>query len=300
MILSKKIKIGVLYGGISSEREVSINTGKQIIKNLNRDKYEVFDIILNNKEDIFKCRGLDFVYIALHGNFGEDGRPQSILDSMGIKYNGCDFLSSSMCINKFAVKSILSNFGINMAKGFIVSKKNNFYNFDLNFPVIIKPNLGGSSIGTFICKNNDEFFRDLEIAFSYDKNVLVEEFISGQEVTCGILNGQALPVFRIVVKGKEFFNYECKYDNSSIEEPANLPKELEEKIKDISLKCFNILSCDVYSRVDFIINGDSIYFLEINTLPGMTEGSLFPKMAKSVGINFTDLLDMIIEASVKK
>ena len=300
--MDRKLKVGVLYGGVSSEREVSIKTGKQISSVLDKDKYEVQEIMLNTKKDIFKCDGLDFVYIALHGSFGEDGKVQSILESMDIKYNGCDFFTSSICMNKFVVKNILSNFGIKMAKGFILNKnKFDLLDKSLKFPVIVKPNSGGSSLGTYLSKDYDEMCMHINAAFEYDDSLLVEEFIDGIEVSCGILNGEALPIFEIITSSdNKFFNYEAKYDNSTIERVANLSEDIENKIKEASLKCYNILSCKVYSRVDFIIKDGIPYFLEVNTLPGMTRESLFPKMAKSNGIDFIDLLDIIIESSISR
>ncbi len=300
--MGEKLKIGVLYGGISSEREVSINTGKQISSNLNRDKYDVCEIILNNKRDIFKCDGLDFVYIALHGSFGEDGRVQSILDSMDVKYNGCGFFSSSICMNKFIVKNILANFNIDMAKSIVLTKDKFELSIDkFEFPLIVKPNSGGSSLGTYLSHNYEELLKHIEMSFSYDNNILIEEFIDGKEISCGILNEEVLPIFEIIpMSDNKIFNYKAKYDNSTIERPATLSKELECKVKEIALKCHNVLSCGVYSRIDFIIKDNIPHFLEINTLPGMTEESIFPKMAKSIGINFQTLLDIIIENSIKE
>lgn len=296
--MSQKLKVGVLYGGLSSEREVSINTGTQISKNLNRDKYEVFEILVDNKKDVFKCEGLDFVFIALHGSFGEDGQVQSILDALGIKYNGCDFFTSSICMNKKMVKDILNNYDVKMSKGELLKKGNcDLENLNLNFPVIVKPNSGGSSVGVSICKNKKELLKNLEMAFIYDDKILVEEFVDGQEITCGILNGQALPIFKITPTNGEFFNYECKYDNTTIEELAKFDLKLDEEIKRQALKIYDILCCKVYARVDFIVKEDIPYFLEINTLPGMTEGSLFPKIAREVGMNFKTLIEEIITSS---
>lgn len=294
-----KLKIGVLYGGISSERDVSINSGKQIINNLNKDKYDVKEIILNDKKDIFKCEGLDFVFIALHGSFGEDGRVQSILDTMGIKYNGCGFFTSSICMNKSIVKNVLLGFGVKMARGIVLNKKNfELDNFNLKFPVIIKPNSGGSSLGVYLCDNYDELLKNINIAFNYDDDILIEEFIDGEEISCGILNGEVLPIFSIIPKKDEFFSYSSKYDNTTIERPSKFPEDIDLGIKEIALKCYNIFSCKVYSRIDFIFKDNIPYFLEINTLPGMTEESLFPKMANCVGIGFEKLLDIIIESSM--
>lgn len=296
----KKLKVGVLYGGISSEREVSINSGKQIIDNLNKDKYDVEEILLNDKKDIFKCEALDFVFVALHGNFGEDGKVQSILEAMGVKYNGCNFFTSSICMNKFIVKNVLSNFGVKMARGVILNRNNyKLDDFNLKFPVIIKPNSGGSSLGVYLCSDYDELIDNINLAFEYDDNILIEEFIDGMEISCGILNGKLLPIFKISPKNDEFFSYSSKYDNTTIEEPVKFDEDINLKIKESALKCYDIFSCRVYSRVDFIIKDGEPYFLEINTLPGMTKESLFPKMAKSIGIEFGELLDIIIESSIK-
>lgn len=301
--MNRKIKVGVLYGGISSEREVSINSGKQISESLNKDKYEVSEILLNDKSDVFKCKDLDFVFIALHGIFGEDGQVQSILDALGIKYNGCGFHTSSICMNKFFVKNILSRFGIEMAKGIILNRGEFNLRYleehGLEFPVIVKPNSGGSSLGVYLCKNDEELFKNIMTSFEFDEEVLVEEFIEGQEISCGILNDEVLPLFNITPKNDEIFSYESKYDNSTLEEPSNFDLDLDLKIKQTALKCYNILNCRVYSRVDFIVKDEIPYFLEVNTLPGMTKESLFPKMSKIKGIEFSDLLDIIIESSMR-
>lgn len=297
----KKMKVGVLYGGVSSEREVSINTGKQISRKLNKEKYEVHEILVNEKKDVFKCEGMDFVFIALHGTFGEDGKVQSILEALDIKYNGCDFFTSSICMNKHIVKDILCNYNVKMARGITLNKREySLDNFNLNFPVIIKPNSGGSSLGVFLCKTYDELLEKIKISFEYDNSLLIEEFIEGEEITCGILNGQALPILKILPKNKEFFNYEAKYNGETIEDLANLEKELDEKVKNITKKCYDVLGCKVYSRVDYIIKNNEPYFLEINTLPGMTMESLFPKMAKMAKMEFEDLLDVIINSSFEK
>lgn len=294
-----RIKVGVLYGGISSERDVSINTGKQISENLDRDKYEVHEILMDKKEDIFKCKGMDFVFIALHGEFGEDGQCQSILDAMGVRYNGCGFKTSSICMDKYLVKKVLEDYKVPMAKGRLINKEDDITEFDLSFPVVIKPNFGGSSLGVIISKNKEEFLHDIENVFKYDDSVLVEEFISGQEITVGILNDEALPILKIVPQNHEFFNYTSKYDNTTIEEPIELDEELDKEIKELSKRCYKVLNCRVYSRVDFILKDNVPHFLEINTLPGMTEGSLFPKMAKLRGMSFIELIDNIIENSME-
>ncbi len=294
----KKMKVGVLYGGVSKEREVSINTGKEISKNLDRDKYEVHEIILDKKEDVFKCKGFDFIFNALHGEFGEDGEVQAILDAMNIKYNGCGFKSSAICMDKHLVKEILKDKGIPMAKSLLIDKNYPLEDINLNYPIVVKPNSGGSSVGVMICKDKEELKDYLTLVFKDNEYILLEEYIKGTEITVGILADKALPILKIVPKGHEFFNYESKYDGMTLEEPIKLKEDLDKYIKDLSLLAFKTLSCKVYGRVDFILKENTPYFLEINTLPGMTKESLIPKAAREVNIGFKELLDKIINISI--
>lgn len=299
------MKIGVLMGGFSSERQVSLLTGEEIIKNLNKEKYEIIPIVINNKEEIFeKLKGVDFIFIALHGEFGEDGCVQSILETLNIPYSGSNPLTSALCMNKRQSKRILKSEGINVANGISLQKTDqlpsSIDSLNLNFPLIIKPNNGGSSIGISLVNNTDELNNAIKEAFIYCDEILIEEYLKGEEYTVPILNGTALPTLSIRFKSS-FFNYEAKYTSQdTIEEIALLPDDLKKEIEDISEKSYKLLDCNAYARVDIIVSNGKPYVLELNTLPGMTSASLFPKSAKAVGISFSELLDKIITYSLNK
>lgn len=298
------MKIGVLMGGCSSERQVSLLTGEEIIKNLNKEKYEVMPIIINSKEEVFeKVKNVDFVFIALHGEFGEDGCIQSILDALDIPYSGSNPLSSALCMDKRQSKRILKSEGINVADGIFLRKNHAFTREslnNLNFPLMVKPNNGGSSIGISLVNNAEDLNKALGDAFLYSEEVLIEEYLNGKEYTVAILNGSALPTLAISFNSS-FFNYESKYTSiDTIEEVAFIPEELKKEIEFIAEKSYELLDCKAYARVDIIVSNGKPYVLELNTLPGMTSASLFPKSAKAVGIEFSELLDKIIDYSLNK
>jgi D-alanine-D-alanine ligase len=294
------MRIGVLMGGHSSEREVSIMTGKEIIKYIDKEKYEVKKIIISSEgETLEKVKEIDFCFLALHGSFGEDGRIQSILESLGIPYSGSGVLSSALCMDKNLSKKIFKAECIPTPKWFTIRKNEiSLLNLkNLNIPIVVKPNSGGSSIGTFIPKS----FEDLNVAINevmkYDNEILIEEYVEGQEITCSILDDIILPIISIKPTG-EFFNYSEKYnDDGADERVISINPLLYEKISKITKKCWRIFKLKAYARIDMIIKGDEVYVLEINTLPGLTSNSLFPKSAKAFGLDFTMLLDKIIELS---
>lgn len=296
------MKIGVLMGGFSSEREVSLLTGKEILINLDKTKYEVEPIIINKKEEIFdKIKNVDFIFIALHGEFGEDGCIQAILETMNIPYSGSNPLTSALCMNKRQSKRILKAEGIMVAEGMCLRKNEALVQDTvsrLNYPLIVKPNNGGSSIGISLVNDLDQLNTALNSAFYYCDEVLVEEYLKGDEYTVPILNGKALPILSIKFNSS-FFNYEAKYTSKdTLEEVAVLSDELNKEMKEIAEKAFEILDCKTYGRVDIIVCNGKPYVLELNTLPGMTSASLFPKSASAVGINFSQLLDKIIQYSL--
>ncbi len=298
------MKIGVLMGGISSEREVSLNTGKEILKNLDKSKYEVYPIEINKKSDIIeKTKGLDFAFIALHGKFGEDGIVQSVLDTLDIPYSGCDSFSSGICMDKSIAKCILKNSRINTGKWLIVKNAEELELdkvADLGYPVVVKPNSGGSSVATTIVYDESKTKGAVEIASKYDSEVMIEKYIQGEEITCPMINGELLPVISIKPKS-HFFDYSSKYDDGGAEEIiVNLKSPDKEVVESVAINCWKILKCSVYARVDMIISNGIPYVLEVNTLPGMTQNSLFPKSAKSYGLSFSQLLDRIIELSMEK
>lgn len=296
------MKIGVLMGGFSSEKQVSLLTGEEIIKNLNKEIYEIIPIVINSKEEVFeKIKNIDFVFIALHGEFGEDGCIQAILETMNIPYSGSNPLTSALCMNKRQSKRILKSEGINVAEGIALRKETPISPLtlvDLSFPLIVKPNNGGSSIGISLVNCEEELTTALEEAFIYCEEVLVEEYLKGKEYTVPILNGTALPILEITFNSS-FFNYDAKYTSKdTLEEVALLPENLNNEIKAIAEKSYKLLDCKAYARVDIIVSNGKPYVLELNTLPGMTSASLFPKSAKAVGISFRELLTQIINYSL--
>lgn len=300
------MKIGVIMGGVSSEREVSLKTGKEMAKALDRSKYEVVEIIIDKKTDLMdKVREekIDFALLALHGAFGEDGGAQGILEAMEIPYSGCGILASALCMDKDATKKVAVGSNIRTAKWRLVKavdeiKKEDI--LDMGFPLVVKPVAGGSSLGTFLVKDEIKLKEALEEAFKFDKKVMVEEYVKGEEITCPVLGGEILPILSIKPKN-EFFDFESKYeDGGALEEAAILSKELEEKVIQMTKEVVRALDCEVYSRVDMIIKDDEPYLLEVNTLPGMTQNSLVPRSANIMGLTFDKLLDKIIEVSLNE
>ena len=277
------MKIAVIYGGISSEREVSINTGKEIISNLDKSKYEVIGLELEKAEDIFKLRDMnvDFVYIALHGIFGEDGRVQAILDSMNIPYSGCGVLSSAMSMDKNISKLIVKNSGVRVIDGISVRKGDKINFSDLN-----------------LATNQEEFEKALNEIFLIDDEALVERIMKGIEISVPIIKGEVFPTILIEPLKDTFFDYKSKYENGgALEYVHEFEKELQNEIDDFTRKVYKSLKCKGYARVDYILVDNRAYFLEINTLPGMTKNSLLPKSTLSKGYSYTQTLDLLIEAS---
>ena len=297
------MKVGVLMGGQSSEREISLLSGKQIVENLNSEKYEVVPITIDSIENIIeKVKDVDFVFLALHGAFGEDGYIQGILESINKPYSGCHLLASALCMNKRQSKRIMKSQGINVAKDFSLRRGEAISVEcidELGYPMIVKPNNGGSSIGIAIARNRYELNKAVGEAFMYNDEVLVEEYLEGSEYTVPVLDGTALPIVSIVPKG-DFFDYDAKYINSSDEDVvAKLFLDLEQEIKNVSERCWEIFDCRAYITVDIIVSKNKPYVIEINTLPGMTKNSLLPKSAKAANIEYSELLDKIISLSLK-
>ncbi len=319
----------VLSGGPSPEHEVSLNTGKVIAAALDRNKYNVECLILPKAGIIFSdinLKNIDVVFVAMHGKFGEDGTIQGFLELAGIPYTGSGVLASALAMDKGKSAELFSFHGLQVPKCFSFSKndwetgrkeiikKIPHLTSPLEYqeggktpaPLVIKPQTCGSSVGISIVKKIDDLDRAIKFAFDYDKNIMVQEYISGTEVTCAILdegNGAllALPPTQIIPKTAEFFDYEAKYTTGATEEitPPRLSAEIIKKIQDNALLAHKVLGCAGMSRTDMIIRGDDIFILETNTIPGMTETSLYPQAAKAIGLSFADLLDKIIRAAKK-
>jgi len=289
----KDFKIALLYGGTSKEREISIQSGKAIEKALKELGYiyEVFDPIYG-LEFIEKIKRYnpDLAFIALHGKGGEDGQIQSILDFLQIKYTGSNARTSAICMDKKLTKTILQANNINTPKGYTT--------YNVNFPAVVKPAEEGSSIGVFIVHNKEELEMALSKLKDY-KNLLIEEYIKGREITVAMLNGKVLPPIEIKFESN-FYDFNTKYISSNTQYicPAPLTEKLNKEINRIAIKCWDTFECKGAIRIDMLIQDDNVYVLEINTIPGMTSHSLLPKAAEKAGINFNELVDKIIQGAL--
>lgn len=298
------MKVGVLMGGISSEREVSLKSGNSIMDHIDKNKYEVVPIVIDSKEDIInKVKGIDFALLALHGKFGEDGTVQSVLQTLDIPYSGCGPLSSGLCMDKDLTKRVLLAHGIRTARWInVCSVEEIDYDYieKMGYPVFVKPTNGGSSVATFKVTCRDDIKAAVEEGLKWDSEVMIEEFVKGDEITCPVFDSKMLPVIAIK-PNSDFFDYTQKYAaNGADEFVIELEDTLNKEVETMALKTYKALKCQVYSRIDMIINNEGVpYILEVNTLPGMTSASLFPKSAASVGIDYSALIDMIIETSIK-
>ncbi|MFH1428094.1 MAG: D-alanine--D-alanine ligase [Patescibacteria group bacterium] len=310
----KKLKIALLSGGISGEREVSINTGRQIIKALDKNKYLVYQY--DPKTDLKQffldayAKKFNLVIPALHGPFGEDGKLQGMLDMLNIPYLFSGTLASALAMNKEKTKIIAKEIGLNIIPDINLNRgeRINYQQIKkkLGFPIVIKPVELGSSVGMSIAKTLKELKIGINKAFRHDKKIMLEKYINGRELTVGIMgNGQkakALPVIEIIPKVADWFDYRAKYEVGGSEEicPAKIPNSIKIKVQAQSLKIYKALNCQDLARADFIWQGSNIYFLEINTIPGMTATSLVPQAAKVAGLNFTKFLDKLISNSLGK
>jgi D-alanine-D-alanine ligase len=247
----------------------------------------------------------DIVFLALHGEYGEDGKIQATFDAFGIKYTGTGFLSSAMAMNKEISKTFFRANQIPTPAGIAANRANdNVANqaAGLTFPLIVKPQCGGSSIGVTVVQSSDEIQSALEEAFRWEENILIEEFVKGREFSVGVINGRALPIIEIAPM-EGFYDYKNKYQAGSAVEtcPANLSKEITMEMQGYAVKAAEVLGITTYSRVDFMLSGaNEIYCLEVNTLPGMTPTSLLPQEAQAEGVNFESLCDYLVRISMEK
>lgn len=298
------MKVGIIMGGVSSERDVSLMTGQEMIKNLD-GKYKAVPIVLNSKAELIdKVKGIDVALLALHGAFGEDGTIQGTLDTLGIPYTGGGILSSSLCMNKLLTKKMVKCEGFATAD-WLLLRAGSEYNIDqigasLGFPLVIKPNAGGSSIGVQLVHSAESLDAALQEAFRYDSEILIEQYIQGDEITCSILNGQMLPILSIKPKG-EFFDYSSKYEDGGADEVViELPDLIMQQVRQTALGVYEAVQCSVYARIDMILHQGVPYVIEVNTLPGLTKNSLLPKSAQAAGISYSELLTQIIEISLQE
>ena len=298
------MKVGVLMGGISSERDISLKSGQTVIDHIDKNKYEVVPIVIDSKEDVInKVKGIDFALLALHGKFGEDGTVQAVLETLGIPYSGCNALSSALCMDKDMTKKILTAANIRNAEWMMVTSTEEI-DYDkletIGYPFVVKPNSGGSSVATNLIDKKEEIKDAVVEALKWDREVMIEKYIPGDEITCPVLNGKMLPVLAIKPKAG-FFDFTSKYEDGGADEfIVELDPKLHKEVERMALATYKELKCSVYARVDMIVSNGKPYLLEVNTLPGMTPNSLFPKSARGVNIDLPKLLDLIIEYSMNR
>lgn len=345
-----KIKIGVIFGGMSTENEVSCISGASVIKHLNKEKYNIFPIYidkignwykvklediekseeLENKEHIENIteylKQMDVIFPVLHGLYGEDGTIQGLFELLKIPYVGCGVLASSVGMDKVYTKLIFEKANINQAKYIYIRKYNEKYiyideefnernlelediakitNDKLRFPVFVKPSNSGSSVGINKAHNIEELKNAIVEAGKYDNKILIEEGIVGKEVECAVLGNEDVISSCVgeIKSADEFYSYDAKYNNENSKTliPAEISEENSKEIQKLAIKAFKAISGRGLSRVDFFIEDktEKIYINEINTLPGFTSISMYPKLFEAVGILYEKLLDNLIELASK-
>lgn len=349
--MSKKAKnkknITVLMGGRTPEHEISLISGREVVRNLDEKKYEVVPLVISregdswikvekdrlldlpdplnirgtDKEYLHGVKTVDFglnnllknkpdlVFIAMHGPFGEDGTVQGMLEFFDIKYTGPGVLSSSVGMNKILFKNLLMQNNLPVPK-FIMAEDdtvNHSYKSVLgNYPYVVKPHNQGSSIGISLVKDKESLGNGINEAKKYSKRVIIEEWIGGLEVTCGVIgnnNPKALPLVEIHPKKAEFFDYESKYSKNGAVEivPARISKKLTKEVQQLAIETYKLLECKNFSRVDFILKDKrEPYILEINTIPGFTPMSLLPKAAECAGYSYGPFLDEIVKLALQR
>ena len=308
----KTMRLALIAGGKSSEREVSLKSGHQVYQALDKEKYDIrrYDPAIDLERLVREAPELDAALIIMHGRGGEDGTLQGLLDLLGVPYQGSGVLGSALAMNKEMSKILYQEAGLKVARALIFNRPEApgaaAIEAAQGLPAVIKPVNEGSSIGVTIARTREEVARGLELAFQFDHRVLVEEFISGTEVTGAVLGNdrlKALPQVEIIPSEQyTFFDYEAKYQPGASTEicPARLDPELTEKAQQSALTAHRALGCRGYSRTDMKIRDREVYVLETNTSPGMTATSLFPQAARAAGLEFPALLDTLIQLALER
>lgn len=302
-----KLKVALIAGGWSREREISLKSGEYVYNNLDKDKYEVkkYDPSKDLLRLIKESKNIDLALIFLHGKKGEDGSIQGLLDLLNLPYVGSGVLASALAMNKAVSKQLFRYAGLNVPKEMLLFRNQNIDPVEilsiLGKPVVIKPVAEGSSIGLNICYSREEIVKAVTDTFAISSEVIVEEYIRGREVSCAVLGNrepEALPVVEIIPqKEYSFFSYTAKYLPGASKEicPAPLSSDVSKKVQDFAIKAHCLLGCRNFSRSDMIVTDKNVYILETNTIPGMTENSIFPLAARTAGLSFSKLLDRLIE-----
>jgi len=302
----KPRKIAVLMGGRSSEREISLKTGRQVSQALLEKGYEIKQI--DPAGDLIdELQGFqpDVVFIALHGRYGEDGTMQGLLEILGFPYTGSGVLSSALCMDKVMAKKIMEYEGIPTPPYQVITEQYDRSTIEsltkeMGLPLVVKPVREGSTIGVSIVREEDELEKALHEAFKYDQSVLVEKYIDGIELTAAVLGTKELRVLPLIeiVSETEFYDYTAKYTPGMSHHiiPARIPPEAAAQVEELVLKTYKAMNCSQYARVDLMLNKKyEPFILETNTLPGMTETSLLPDAARAAGISFAELVSLLVD-----
>lgn len=343
-----KKRLGVIFGGTSTEHEVSIVSGTSVIKNLNKEKYEIYPIYIDKAGEWFEfepdnktykvgheivgtkkieniwnyLKTMDILFPVLHGLQGEDGTIQGMFELLKKPYVGTRVLGSSICMDKVYSKIIFEKAKLNQAKYVYIRKFEDKYIYvnedfseeilniqetvnkimeKIDFPMFIKPSNSGSSVGISKAKNKDELINAITEASKFDKKILIEENINGREIECAVLGNEEVKasVLGEILPAEAFYSFSAKYQNSDSKtvEAPDLPEELTKKVRELAIKAYKAADCQGLSRVDFFVDDkeNKIYINEINTLPGFTEISMYPKLWEKSGLTYTELLDKLIE-----
>ncbi|MEA1965059.1 MAG: D-alanine--D-alanine ligase, partial [Candidatus Aerophobetes bacterium] len=290
-------KVCVLKGGISGEREISLKSGEFVERGLKGAGYEVFSIDTRERDFLPQLikESPDVVFIALHGPYGEDGTVQGLLEMIGIPYTGSGVLASALAMNKIYSKAIFASQGL-LIPSFQTVKRDEEINPKISPPLIVKPPELGSTLGVSLVKNAGYLREALNIAFQYNSScAILEEYIMGKEITVGIIDDPqpcALPIIEILPK-RVLYDYKAKYVKGFCEYnvPAPLKKRVYLKAEEVALRAYQSLGCRDFARVDMIVREDDVFLFEVNSIPGMTEGSLLPRAARAAGLTFSQLVD---------
>lgn len=304
----KQEKIAVLLGGTSAEREVSLNSGTAVLNALRKQGYDAHPIDPKTfPVATLKEQGFDRVFNILHGRGGEDGTMQGLLEQIGIPYTGCGVMTSALTMDKMRTKMLWKAFGLPVAEMEIVTVENRatlnpeVVVKKLGLPLMVKPSLEGSSVGLTKVKTMDELESAVDFALKFDRTVLIEEWLAGDEFTVPVLDGEVLPSIKIVPEG-EFYDYDAKYisDNTQYFCPAGLSDAREQELRRLVKQAYDVVGCRGWSRIDVMADAEGKFRLvEVNTNPGMTSHSLFPKSAATVGYSFEQLVEKILELSAE-
>jgi len=308
----KKIRLALLSGGVSSEREVSLSSGTQVFDALDKDKYEItrYDPKTDLPALVMDASNIDAALIILHGPFGEDGTVQGLLDLLDIPYQGAGVLGSAVAMNKLVAKRLYDGAKVPTPPYLSFSMTDEIKLTEvvgsLGLPIVVKPACAGSSVGMTIVKEEKNLKAAIELGFEHDDTLVFESYIKGIELTCGVLGNdtlEALPVIEIIPgDSHEFFDYEAKYVAGETEEicPARIDEQTTVKVQNLAILAHQALFLKGYSRTDMILKDGELSVLETNTIPGMTATSLFPQSASVGGYSFSALLDKLIKLAIEE